>query len=95
MDFAFDCGAKVVSLIPTRAGNGALDELAHAGLFRPPTLTLFEDAVDAAFARRRGRVFADLWDLERFSDDPVTFSARRERLAEMNLRQGILPRVLA
>lgn len=95
VDFAFDCGAKVVSLIPTRGGNGALDELARAGLFRSPTLTLFEDAVEAAFARRRGRIFADLWDLERFSDDPATFPARRGRLAEMNLRQIVMPRVRA
>lgn len=95
VDFASDCGAKAVSVIPTRTGNGALDELAHAGLFHAPTLSLFEDAVDAAIARRRGRIFADLWDLERFSDDPATFPARRERLAEMNLRQTVLPRVRA
>ena len=97
VEFAFACGADVVSLIPTRPGNGALDELARTGQFAPPTLTLFEDAVDAAFARRPvgGRVFADLWDLERLSDDPRTFAARRARLAEMNLSQRGSPRVVA
>ena len=93
VELAFANGAGTVSLIPTRPGNGALDELARAGLFTPPTLTLFEDAVDDAFERQRGRVFADLWDLERFSDDPRTFTARRARLAEMNLRQRVSPRV--
>ena len=29
VEFAFDCGASVVSLIPTRAGNGALDALSE------------------------------------------------------------------
>lgn len=95
VDFAFASGADVVSLIPTRPGNGALDRLERAGLFTPPTLTLFEDAVDAGFALRPpgGRIFADLWDLERFCDDPATFEAREARLAAMNLRQQVLPRI--
>ena len=95
VEFAFASGADVVSLIPTRPGNGALDRLARAGLFTPPTLTLFEDAVDAASALRPpgGRVFADLWDLKRFCDDPATFEAREARMAAMNLRQQVLPRI--
>ena len=95
VEFAFASGADVVSLIPTRSGNGALDRLAKAGLFTPPTLTLFEDAVDAAFALRPagGRVCADLWDLERFCDDPVSFKAREARMAAMNLGQRVLPRI--
>jgi radical SAM enzyme (TIGR01210 family) len=35
-DFAFDCGAEIVSLIPTRAGNGALDALMASGEFAAP-----------------------------------------------------------
>lgn len=95
VQFAIASGADVVSLIPTRPGNGALDRLARAGLFTPPTLTLFEDAVDAAFAFRPpgGRIFADLWDLERFCDDPGSLDARAARMAAMNLRQQVLPRI--
>ena len=93
VEFAFASGASVVSLIPTRLGNGALEALTRSGDFAPPTLSLFEDAVDAAHARARGRVFADLWDLERFSDHPATFSQRHARLAKMNLRQVVLPRI--
>ncbi|HTH48866.1 MAG TPA: radical SAM protein, partial [Candidatus Limnocylindria bacterium] len=95
VEFAFACGANVVSLIPTRFGNGALEELARSGDFTPPSLSLFEDAVDAAFAgaHGRGRVFADLWDLGRFCDNPTIFTGRHARLTEMNLRQIVLPRV--
>ncbi len=87
VDFAFDCGASVVSLIPTRLGNGALETLASRREFAPPKLATFEAAFDYAVGLRRGRVFADTWDLERFSNCPACFAARRERLARMNLSQ--------
>ena len=29
LDFAFDCGATAATLIPTRGGNGAMDDLAR------------------------------------------------------------------
>lgn len=93
VEFAFDCGAGVVSLIPTRAGNGALDSLAASGDFAPPKLATFEAAFDHGVGLQRGRVFADLWDLEKFSSCPHCFSTRRERLQEMNARQVVLPRV--
>lgn len=93
VDFAFDCGAGVVSLIPTRAGNGALDSLAASGDFAPPKLATFEAAFDHGVGLQRGRVFADLWDLEKFSSCPNCFFTRRERFQEMNARQVVLPRV--
>ena len=93
VDFALDCGAGIVSLIPTRAGNGALDALAASGDFVPPKLETLEAAFDYGVGLQRGRVFADLWDLERFSSCPKCFAARRERLQEMNLRQMVLARV--
>ena len=93
VEFAFDCGAGVVSLIPTRAGNGALDSLAASGDFAPPKLATFEAAFDHGVGLQRGRVFADLWDLEKFSSCPHCFSTRRERLQAMNARQVVLPRV--
>ncbi len=95
VEFAFESGANVVSLIPTRLGNGALEALARSGDFTPPTLSLYEAAVDSAFAQvqGRGRLFADLWDLERFSDEPSTFPQRYARLEEMNRRQRVLSRI--
>ena len=94
IDFAFDCGASVVSLIPTRSGNGALDVLAGLGEFRPPSLATLEAALDYGITVKRGRVFADLWDLEKFSDCPACLDPRRSRLKEMNLQQVVLPRVV-
>jgi archaeosine synthase beta-subunit len=94
IDFAFESGVAVVSLVPTRLGNGALDALHEQGEFRAPRLRDLEQALEAALPEPRGRVFADLWDLAAFSDCAECLEARRERLHAMNLRQEILPPVL-
>jgi len=85
--FAFECGASAVSLIPTRTGNGALDALAASGQFTPPTLRTVEQSMEAVLELRSGRVFADTWDLERFSECSHCFAERKARLDQMNLRQ--------
>ena len=86
---AFDRGATVVSLIPTRSGNGALDELARRGEFREPSLAALERAAAGALeaAAGRGRLFVDTWELERFAACPACGAARRERLGRMNFEQ--------
>jgi radical SAM enzyme (TIGR01210 family) len=93
LDVSFASGATVVSLVPTRAGNGAIDALADLGLFRPPSLADIERSLERALihAGGRGRVFADLWDLERFATCPHCLSARTQRLHWMNLEQQIAP----
>jgi radical SAM enzyme (TIGR01210 family) len=91
LDFAFDCGANVASLIPTRFGNGSLEALAAQEEFSPPRLATLEQVAAYGVSLRRGRVFADLWDLEKFSDCPACFVARKERLERMNLAQTIEP----
>ena len=90
---AFDRKAGVVSVIPTRGGNGALDALAAEGLFSEPRLSVLEDAHDFGLSLSRGRVFADLWDLERFSRCAACIGARRARLAEANRTQRVAPRI--
>jgi hypothetical protein len=80
-------------LIPTRTGNGAMDRLAAAGQFTEPTLGQLEDAMDYGVAQARGRVFADLWDLERFSSCKDCFPQRSNRLALQNYTQQVPPRV--
>jgi hypothetical protein len=85
LDFAFSCSAKVASLIPTRGGNNALDEL----VFSPPTIQMLEASQEYGLKQQRGRVFADLWDLEKFSTCGECYTARHDRLREMNLRQTI------
>jgi len=91
--YAFDQGAGAVSLIPVRAGNGALDALEAIGEFSAPSLATLEAAVDGALALGRGRVFADTWDLARFSQCPACLDARSARLHAMNLTQQRLLRV--
>ena len=91
--FAFECGAQVVSLIPTRAGNGALERLMEAGQFMPPKLASLERALERALALAGGRVFADTWDLQQFSSCSACLEKRRERLHKMNLAQQVLPTI--
>jgi archaeosine synthase beta-subunit len=96
VDAAFEAGATVVSLIPTRHGNGALDALALEGLFTPPHLCDLERSLALALARPRSasaRVFADLWDLARFVTCPDCLASRRARLAAVNRQQRVLPAV--
>jgi hypothetical protein len=93
LNFAFDCGARVCSVIPTRAGNGVMNQLQRDGRFAPPRLAALEETLGRGIAMRRGRVFADLWDVERFSTCPRCAAARIARLRQMNLLQTTLPEV--
>jgi radical SAM enzyme (TIGR01210 family) len=92
IEVAVHCGASVVTLIPTRTGNGAMEALAAEDAFRPPHLQDIERSAALALARiRHGkRIFVDVWDLERFSTCAACFPARRDRLNAMNLGQRIL-----
>lgn len=90
VDFAFDSGASAVALIPTRGGNGAMDVLAAKGHFAPPSIQSLEESVAYGLRQNRGRVFADLWDLEKISTCDACFAHRAARLREMNLRQTFL-----
>jgi len=91
--FAFDHGAGAVSLIPVRSGNGALDALAAQGAFSPPRLATLEDAFDRTLALGRGRVFADTWEVARFSSCDACYAPREQRLRKMNLSQRGIRRV--
>ncbi len=93
VEFAFDSGVSVVSLLPTRTGNGALESLEQRGEFSPPELSALEEALAHGLAARRGRVLADLWDLERLRRCGVCYEERRRRLEEMNRTQALLPEV--
>ena len=93
LDVSFANGATIVSLVPTRAGNGAMDELSNLGSFRAPTLADIERSSELALihADGRGRVFVDLWGLERFAACPHCLASVRRRLHSMNLDQLIAP----
>jgi archaeosine synthase beta-subunit len=89
LEFAFECGAAVCSLIPTRAGNGAMEALAAAGEFEPPALASLELAQEYGLRRGAGRVFADLWEIEQFARCPACSDTRIARLAQMNATQSV------
>jgi radical SAM enzyme (TIGR01210 family) len=93
VESALEWGASAVAVIPTRTGNGALDALQEEGEFTPPRLATLEATLDFGLRLGRGRVFADLWDLERLRRCPACFPSRSARLRDMNLQQRILPRV--
>jgi archaeosine synthase beta-subunit len=101
LDLAFDCGATACTLIPTRAGNGALEALAATGHYAPPSLRSLEAAQEYGLRTANQshrmtpqcRVFADTWDVEKFYTCACS-PARARRLDAMNLTQRI-PRPVA
>ena len=93
LDFAFECSATAVSLIATRAGNGAMETLAAQGLFRSPELSVIEAAFHYGLCLAKGRVFVDLWDIEKVPTCPHCRSLRIDRLRLMNLSQVIAPAI--
>jgi radical SAM enzyme (TIGR01210 family) len=84
---ARDLGARVVSLIPVRGGNGALEALAAQGLFRRQRLGVLERAHEGALGLGGSVYLADTWDLKGFADCGVCFGRRRDRLERMNRTQ--------
>ncbi len=90
MEFAFECGVSTVTVIPTRAGNGIMEAMQADGLFSPPSLGSLEDVLAAGLSLRRGRVFVDLWDVERLAVGIPNAAVRIEKLRQMNLRQPTL-----
>ncbi len=94
IQLAFDYGATCVSVIATRAGNGAMERLQSEGRFTPPKLSSLEQVLAAGIESGRGRVFADTWDVTRFADCSRCAAERVERLRQMNLSQTILPQVM-
>ena len=91
IDFAFESGVSACTVIPVRAGNGAMETLAENGYFEQPEIESLEKVVEYGIGLNRGDVFADLWDLEKFSQCNKCFEKRRERLTQTNLNQKIYP----
>lgn len=90
IDFAFDAGVECCVVIPTRPGNGALDQLKKEGLFIQPRIEAIEEVLAYGIGKKYGRVFADLWDIRQFSVCSVCTSQRIERLQSMNLFQKMM-----
>jgi uncharacterized Fe-S cluster-containing MiaB family protein len=97
VDLAIDCGATVVSLIPLRTGNGAIDALVANGLARSPAMTDIERSAAIALRCAAGtstRTFVDFWDLPRFSSCTLCIDRRLARLDRVNRTQRDAPAVI-
>ena len=87
LEFAMELGATAATLIPTRAGNGAMEAL----MFTPPALETLESAMEFGLHLKGGRVFADLWELR--ASCVHCHAQRTARLRQMNLQQVVLDRI--
>ncbi len=89
VEYAFDQGADVVSIIPTRIGNGMLDHLEQQGVVGEPSFKSMEAILQWGIQLGRGRVLIDLWDAQRFAQHEPRAVERIARLAQMNLTQQV------
>lgn len=94
IDFAFESGVECCIIIPVRSGNGAMDILADRGYFHKPSIKSLEKVVEYGISLGAGRVFADLWDIEKFSSCSICGDQRIKRLEAMNYTQEFVPPVL-
>jgi uncharacterized Fe-S cluster-containing MiaB family protein len=90
LTFAADCGASASTVIPTRGGNGAMEALERPHV--ASRLDVLERVIEFGLREARSRVFADVWDIERFFSCACS-PRRAARLRAMNERQAIVPPV--
>lgn len=95
IDVAREMGVQHVSVIPVRAGNGALEQLAESGEFVLPTAAMLETILKQNLSNEYCLVTVDLWDWDVLRGTCSACShARCSRLAQMNLQRQNLPPVL-
>ncbi|MGI8978439.1 MAG: radical SAM protein [Pirellulaceae bacterium] len=96
---AVEAGAGCSAIIPTRGGNGLMEQFALLGQFSPPTLAMLEDSFAASLALpelktpHSSRIFVDLWDLEKLYTCSHCGPQRKARLAQMNHNQQLLSEI--
>ncbi len=95
IDYAFDSGVECCVIVPVRNGNGAMEILAADGLFESPSLDSLEEVLEYGIEQGRGRVFADLWDVESWVRNATSAQQRIERLGRMNHSQSMEPLLMA
>jgi archaeosine synthase beta-subunit len=93
IDFAFESGVDCCTVIPTRQGNGAIEQLLDHGYFSPPDISSLEEVVAYGIGLKAGKVFGDLWDIHQFSRCNKCLNSRIGRINEMNLTQQVPERV--
>ncbi len=91
IEFAFEAGVSCCSVVPTRAGNGVMEQLASVGLFASPQLDSMEVVQERGIQLNAGRVFMDTWDAQKFAPCSACAELRIQRIADMNLSQQVAP----
>ena len=91
--YGFERGARIVSLIPVRTGNGALDRLVGEGDLALPHLGDLELAAEQSVELDLGIVQVDLWEIERLTACAACFETRVSRLETLNRRGLLSPRI--
>ena len=89
IDFALQRGVSCCSLLPTRTGNGAMDELQRRGDFSPPSLASVDAVFRYGLSRETGRVFLDPWSLERQFSCNLCRDAQIQRIELANQTQQL------
>lgn len=89
IDFAFNTGVECCTIIPVRAGNGAMELLMEKGDFNVADIHSLETVVEYGIGLKAGRVFADVWNLDLFSTCKKCTGQRTDRIVKMNLSQKI------
>ena len=85
-------GAQRISLIPTRAGNGFMEDLASRGLWQAPRASQLESALEKLLGHSQGSSIytVDLWDWDSICGICSHCGpSRLERLQRMNNTQRL------
>ncbi|NQV28208.1 MAG: radical SAM protein [Rhodopirellula sp.] len=93
IEFAFESGVSCSSVVPTRAGNGIMEQLENEGLFSSPLLASMEIVQERGIQLGAGRVFMDTWDAQKFATCAECARDRIQRIADINLNQQVTPRI--
>lgn len=93
VDFAARCGLRHISLIPTRAGNGWMDQLIARGQFSLPTaLEMEELMVEALRWSEKSVVSLDTWDWHLLAGHcNICRDLRLKRMESVNILQKWIP----
>ena len=92
IEAAREWGARHVSIIPVRAGNGIMEQLQASGDFEPPLASSLEFVLRESIARSSLVVTADTWDWSHMRGlCEHCVDARRAAIERANLTQVAAP----
>jgi archaeosine synthase beta-subunit len=94
IEFAFEAGVSCCSVVPTRAGNGIMEQLERDDWFASPQLSSMEIVQERGIQLDAGRVFMDTWDAQQFATCPECAELRIQRISAINLSQCVAPPVM-